>query len=112
MEGHESADEYTLKWNLAQLLCLRVTFYTLSLFHLRAYARKKNATEEINLESASQNTGEPTSLNTVVFQISYCSCEVSLPSVPRQRRVGEVAADFCDLIFTLVSLSGAFLCVS
>ena len=29
MEGHESADEYTFKLNLAQLLRLRVTFYTL-----------------------------------------------------------------------------------
>ena len=35
------SDDYTLKLNLAQLLGLRVTFYTLSLFYLRAYARKK-----------------------------------------------------------------------
>ena len=57
------SDDYTLKLNLAQLLGLRVTFYTLSLFYLRAYARKNYATVEINLESASQNTGEPTSLS-------------------------------------------------
>ena len=57
------SDDYTLKLNLAQLLGLRVTFYTLSLFYLRAYARKNDATVEINLESASQNTGEPMSLS-------------------------------------------------
>ena len=58
------SDEYTLKLNLAQLLRLRVTFYyVLSLFYLRAYARKNYATLEINLNSASQNTVEPTSLS-------------------------------------------------
>ena len=54
-------------------------------------------------------------VNTVVF-LSYCSCGVySLPSVPRKKRGvkggggGGGPAHFCDLIFTLVSLSATFL---